>query len=129
MITIIKFSLIYIIYVYGKSIFSKPTHLGQMVQLVVSKIFPSMCDGPREWIDPWQIIFWSLLTLQNWTGISNPVAFDVLTQAIKITKWQITNAIIQHVDLRISPFLIDCFLLFSFELRAEQSTTTHNWND
>ena len=56
MITIIKFSLIYIIYVYGKSIFSKPTHLGQMVRLVVSKIFPSMCVRPREWMNPWQIL-------------------------------------------------------------------------
>ena len=60
---------------------------------------------------------------------TNPVAFEDWIQAIKIRNWQITNAIIQYVDLRISPFLIDCFLLFSFELRAEQHTTTHNWNN
>ena len=60
---------------------------------------------------------------------TNPVAFDDWIQAIKITIWQITNAIIQYVDLRIRTFLIDCFLLFSFELRAEQRTTTQNWNN
>ena len=37
MITIIKFSLIYIICVYGKSIFSKPTHLDFMVRNELAK--------------------------------------------------------------------------------------------
>ena len=51
------------------------------------------------------------------------VAFDDWIQAIKIRKWQITNAIIHYVDLCIRPSLIDHFHLFSFELRAEWGRT------
>ena len=80
------------------------------IRVVVSGILSSIIVKPREPINPWQITFWSIFALQNWTVIAYPVAFDVLIQAIKITKRQITNAIIQSIKktVKYAVFILNC---------------------